>query len=245
MQIFVTSDIHSFFTPFKEALDKAGFEDKEGQLLIICGDLYDRGNETIQLYKYLQQIKHKVLIRGNHEDLMLEMCERGYSQSHDRHNGTDKTADHFCKYFKLDEIGELYSFYSTYLLRFQDYFETKNYVFVHGWIPVKVVNNKSFYFGQCDKFEFDPNWRNSCMFPAARWYNGIDMAKHGFTIPDKTIVCGHWHCSYGHALDTGTSQFETDAIWEPYIAPGIMAIDRCTAHTGEVNVVVLEDDLLD
>jgi hypothetical protein len=41
------------------------------------------------------------------------------------------------------------------------------------------------------------------------------------------------------------TEFGYDAIWEPYIAEGIIAIDRCTAHTGKVNVVVLEDELLD
>ena len=40
-------------------------------------------------------------------------------------------------------------------------------------------------------------------------------------------------------------KLEDDAIWEPFIAEGIMAIDRCTVHTGKVNVVVLEDELLD
>jgi hypothetical protein len=40
-------------------------------------------------------------------------------------------------------------------------------------------------------------------------------------------------------------EFGDTAIWRPFKAKGIIAIDRCTAHTGNVNVVVLEDDLLD
>ena len=44
--------------------------------------------------------------------------------------------------------------------------------------------------------------------------------------------------------DNWISEFEDDAIWEPFEAEGILAIDRCTAHTGKVNVVVLEDELL-
>jgi hypothetical protein len=44
--------------------------------------------------------------------------------------------------------------------------------------------------------------------------------------------------------DSWITEFEDDAIWEPYYAEGIIAIDRCTAYTGEVNVIVLEDELL-
>jgi hypothetical protein len=84
----------------------------------------------------------------------------------------------------------------------------------------------------------------------ARWFNGIRKASNGVIVPGKTTICGHWHCSYGHMLksistDNWITEFEDDAIWEPYEAEGIIAIDRCTAHTGEVNVIVLEDELLD
>jgi hypothetical protein len=41
------------------------------------------------------------------------------------------------------------------------------------------------------------------------------------------------------------SEFEDDAIWEPFIHDNIIGIDRCTAYTGEVNVLVLEDEFLE
>ena len=79
------------------------------------------------------------------------------------------------------------------------------------------------------------------------------MALQGFVEPNKTIVCGHWHCSYGHMMDDMAingmfnciDEFGKTAIWEPYYRDGIIAIDRCTAHTGEVNVLVLEDDFIE
>ena len=37
------------------------------------------------------------------------------------------------------------------------------------------------------------------------------------------------------------SEFGEDADFSPYIAPGIIAIDACTAHTGMVNCVVISD----
>ena len=93
-------------------------------------------------------------------------------------------------------------------------------------------------------FKKIPGWRNSSREACedARWINGMDAADSGSTEEGKTIVCGHWHCSYGHSVLEGKgSEFGSDADFSPYYAPGIIAIDACTAHSGRVNVVVLEE----
>ena len=55
-------------------------------------------------------------------------------------------------------------------------------------------------------------------------------------------MCGHWHASYGHSKFEGKgSEFKEDADFTPYQASGIIAIDACTAHSGFVNVLVLDD----
>ena len=79
------------------------------------------------------------------------------------------------------------------------------------------------------------------------WINGINRALDGIVELNKTIVCGHWHDSYGHFVDSKgkISEFGNDAIWEPWYHEGCIAIDRCTAHTGEVNVLVLEDEFIE
>ena len=55
---------------------------------------------------------------------------------------------------------------------------------------------------------------------------------------------GHYNCSYGHSCssDGKISEFEKDAIWEPWYHNNCIAIDRCVAYTNEVNVIVLEDE---
>ena len=59
----------------------------------------------------------------------------------------------------------------------------------------------------------------------------------------KTVLCGHWHCSYGHSVYEGRgSEFGPDADFSPYFGAGVIALDACTAHSGKVNVLVLEDD---
>lgn len=253
MKIFVASDLHSFFTPFKKELDEKGFEENNPEhLLVICGDLFDRGPETLELIDYINKLTNVVLVKGNHETLIEKMCDRGYARPHDISNGTVRTANDIIDFYhnpgdSSDPFLTVRNHLHPILDRMVDYFETKNYIFVHGWIPMKYDPNKEFAeFGEPTLF--DENWREGD-WEMARWFNGIKKALDGIIVPGKTVICGHWHCSYGHMLksiktDNWISEFGADAIWEPFIAEGVMAIDRCTAHTGEVNVVVLEDELL-
>ena len=60
MKYFVVSDIHSFYVELKRALDKAGFNKRnKDHTLIVCGDVFDRGSETVELYKFLTSIQKK------------------------------------------------------------------------------------------------------------------------------------------------------------------------------------------
>ena len=235
-KFFVCSDIHSFFTPFKKALDNAGFDlENENHWLIVCGDAFDRGDESNQILNYLLKLKRKILIRGNHEDLLEKCCKRGFPYSHDHHNGTVITIRDLGFYdeHKKFPLACAKTLVRTKPYREQllDYFETKNYVFVHGWVP-NYFNN---YF---DK------WRNG-NWNAARWDCGIEQNKKGINVPNKTIVCGHWHCSLGHCLDNPElTEFGDNAIWDPYYSEGIIAIDSCVAYTGKINVIVLEDEFI-
>lgn len=100
MRYYVTSDIHSYFTLFKEALTKQGFfEDEEPHKLIICGDLFDRGFEALELQNFIVDLMEKdevILIRGNHEDLMMDLIrdwkQKSYLFYHHGRNGTVDTA---------------------------------------------------------------------------------------------------------------------------------------------------------
>ena len=117
-----------------------------------------------------------------------------------------------------------------------DYYEMQNYVFTHGWIPCIREN-----FGYC----YCSDWRESSevAWLHARWYNGMDAAQTADE--EKTILCGHWHCSYGHAkYEQKGSEFGPDADFTPYYGPHVIALDACTAHSKRINVLVLEDDPL-
>jgi hypothetical protein len=114
------------------------------------------------------------------------------------------------------------------------YYETANYVFVHGWIPSIRERNGSYSYYSTWREAGASEWAN------ARWINGIDAAQQA--LEDKTIICGHWHVSYGHSKYEGKgSEFGEDADFSPYYGPGIIAIDACTARSKKVNVILIED----
>ncbi len=88
---FITSDIHSFYTPLKKALKQAGFKKTDpNRILIIAGDLFDRGAETLKVYKYLKSIPKSrlILLRGNHEELFEEVLNKQFPRDYDFSNGT-------------------------------------------------------------------------------------------------------------------------------------------------------------
>ena len=91
-KFFVISDIHSYYDEMKKALDEAGFDPWDSNhWLIVCGDIWDRGPEPVEVMRYLQGLPRKVLVKGNHESLLQDLCERGYPGAHDYSNGTYDT----------------------------------------------------------------------------------------------------------------------------------------------------------
>lgn len=252
MKIFAVSDIHGYYDELIDALTKAGFEkDNPEHLLVTCGDHFDRGPKPKEVLDYLMSLSNTINIRGNHEELLEELCERKYPEYHDYSNGTMKTVVDMIPYVRNLDIlyDSVLRMTAEFRNNMKNYFETKNYIFVHGWIPCTPLKDKHYYNLHASDFRFNPEWRNSTdeQYKQACWCNGIDMAARGLIEPNKTIVCGHYHCSYGHFMDDKTfkiSEFGDNAVWDPYYNKGIIAIDRCTAHTGEINVLVLEDELL-
>lgn len=266
MKYYVVSDIHGYYTLFREALEDAGFfKETEPHKLIICGDLLDRGQEAKEIVEFVLQLMREdrvILIRGNHEDLM-ERLVRDLEEdmlwnivngtSYHIHNGTWDTA------LQLAEMEKSYAlvrprvlaarvkasdFWQKILPATVNYFETEHYVFVHGWIPCGSNTGQTVYRSSV-QYRFNPNWREASNedFANARWYNGMEFAcRRGLTLRDKTIVCGHWHTSYGHAtFHHKGSEDGPDADFSPFIDDGIIAIDACTKYSGLVNCIVLED----
>ena len=256
MRYYVVADPHGFYTELVDALRNKGyFDDNEPHKLIICGDLLDRGKEALKMQQFVLDLMEKdqvILIRGNHEDLLLALldhwAERSYELRPHVLNGTLDTVLQMAgeetvtpeNGEKILKAAQTSQFVTQIIPKMIDYFETEHYIFVHGWIPCSRVQlDETRYLDT--KIE---DWRHATPdeWWEARWINGMDAWVQGARETDKTIVCGHFHCSYGHAnIEHKGSEFGEDADFEPFEADGILAIDACTALSHKVNCIVIED----
>lgn len=262
MRYYVVSDVHGFYDELIKVLaEQRFFNDKEPHKLIICGDLLDRGKQTNELVKFaldLLQRDELIYIRGNHEDLLetlLQVLSGEFADktlweiiqgtSYHVHNGTWQSAvdlsgmsvdDIYKDPIKGVEAIKKSDYFTKLLPNSVDYYETDNYVFVHGWIPTKNI--------RC-KLKYRDDWRTASKedWNFARWDCGMDVAVfNGIIEPNKTVVCGHYHTSYGHSIyEHKCSEFGEDADFSPFYADGIIAIDGCTAVSSKVNCIVIDD----
>lgn len=247
-KFFVTSDVHSYYEPLIAALDDAGFDkNDENHYLVVCGDCFDRGPDSGKVFNFLRNLPRKILVKGNHEQLILDCCKRGYPGSHDISNGTAQTIFQLGYGYAFEEMCEdTLAKIRPFISGMVNYFETKNHIFVHSWIPVINKDGLPAHYTRNRTFEFDPDWRNASQkeWDEATWGNPFTMAERGL-IPDKMLVFGHWHCSTGWAKTEGRSEFGDDAKFDPYYGDGFIAVDACTAHSGKCNVIVIEDEFLE
>jgi len=108
---FFTSDIHSFYTPLMTALAKKGFDRlNPDHVIVVLGDIFDRGKETLEVYNFLRSLPEDrlILIRGNHESLFLDLLDKHIPESYDYSNGTVRT---FCQIAGVDEKKLTYEYW--------------------------------------------------------------------------------------------------------------------------------------
>lgn len=240
MKYFVSSDIHGFFDEWQNALNEKGFDlTNPEHKIIVCGDLFDRGRQPREIIDFILSHKDKfILIRGNHEDLMQEMIDRNKNNFADLSNGTAYTIVDLYPEWQISEFDLKKITKQTRLQEVLDmcidFYETEHYIFVHGWIPI--VENCYLY---------DSEWRKARKerWQKARWVNPVEMYRYKIYEQNKTIICGHWHCSaFWHEQNlTEYSEFGEKENFEPFITKNVIALDACTVYTHKVNVVVLED----
>lgn len=309
---FISSDIHSFFDEWYTSLQSNGFDIKNpNHIIVICGDIFDRGTQPLEVYNFLRSIpkERRILIRGNHESLLNELVKRGFPESHDNHNGTYDTLIQisgemseidfrrymFEKYYsktpKLDFIYDKNDNdvdYSDEYQNFSDkvvaeiserqkrifnnqklkeilnwinsdewvnYYETKDYIFVHSWIPVKKYIDwekslASGYFIYSKDDEYRDDWHNATEdeWNDAMWGCPWKRAKEGLNKTGKTIVCGHWHTSdFFNNLRNKNSIKKYDITNNPIYKSKrykLIGLDTCTVVTHKVNCLVLKESEL-
>ena len=79
-RIVIITDLHGCYDECRQLLNKLSFE-KDRDRLINLGDTIDRGPKIYEVFEFLRGLKEEmkercVLIRGNHEQMMLDSIDR-------------------------------------------------------------------------------------------------------------------------------------------------------------------------
>ena len=248
-KFYVVSDVHGFYDEMKKALDEAGFDpNDDNSWLISLGDEMDRGPDPEKVINYIMSLPRAIWVKGNHQTLMEDLIARGYACSHDWHNGTMQSVMSLAPNAKTQAEGFTIAYEKTkpFFNKAIDYLELKNHIFVHSFISLKCLDGLSKYYTRNRQFEFDPDWRyaHASEWEAARWGNPYELAKKGF-LPDKTLVFGHFHTSWPRHKYEGEPEMGKSADFSIYYGDGYIGIDGCTAYSGKVNVLVINDEFLE
>ena len=256
MKYFVVSDIHSFALELKNALKDAGFDKKNpNHTLIVVGDVFDRGPDTIGVYKFLSSIPKKrcILVRGNHELLFFELMNKTFPENHDFSN---HTVDTFCQiagysmdifetgYWAKLDVDDPYTRIVEEWLQFKklvkeseiykwlqssqwvNYYELDKYIFVHSFIPLTNVAGVPGYYCKPNFFEYRPTWREDAT--DTEWYDSM------WGCPYALFQCGKFdeEAKQGKVLVCGhwhTSDFRTNLLEQPNKNTNIFFSDNLIA----------------
>ena len=159
--IYVTSDIHGDIEHFFSIVNTL----KEDDVLYILGDVIDRGRNSLEILKIIQENKNIILIKGNHEWMLHQMIElyyvkdifqKAYKQSLANYieNGGQHTFEHFLSLNEIEK-DELYQ----YLKTLPYYAVVDNYILVHGGYNMKYYKEGTdVYDFLKSQYEFDILW---------------------------------------------------------------------------------------
>ncbi len=249
MLYFVCSDIHGYAGLLKEALAKENFDKTNpDHTLVICGDLFDRHSENVELKEFLDTIERKVLVMGNHDWYLMNAISTGALDYADYYNGTANTIACFAfgdgAYYDWDEHGpqaigpinimlheqeacQKAMGLNTWLRdNLQPYFETENYVFVHGWVPFNVRNATM------------KEWRTASEVDTQKILLSTEPEQLRQIIGNKTLVFGHWYTALLH--------FAYSGVWDHsfFFKDNVIGVDTCVPLNEQVNILVIKDNPL-
>ena len=257
---FVFSDVHGEVDALMASLREAGYDhNNPNHILVSCGDAFDRGPASKEVFDLCLNKKNTIRIKGNHDCFLEEFLDKGsdgeFVLFNILHNGLGATISSFCSTidfsnpFNLDTLDQCRG-----IQRFRQvkemlkdmplYFETEHFIFCHAGLNPKL-----------------PNWKDT-----DEHFMLWDIEHSCDPIPstDKMVVIGHHHAFRvknqliergAHPEDiTGAYYFnkidqEQKKILfygnkdenSPFKHRNKIALDGLTNLTHKVNVMVVED----
>ena len=133
---YVMSDIHGEYSLFLELLSKINFSDND--ILYICGDIIEKGPDSIRLAKYIFSHNNIKVIRGNHEEDFLKYF---HSLMRDREGDYDEVLERLREYIGGDDAHLLDWDVVDSIEKLPYYIETEDFICVHAGVPLDENKN--------------------------------------------------------------------------------------------------------
>jgi hypothetical protein len=253
-----------------EALASKGFNSNNPEhTLVVIGDIFDRGSQATEVYNYLKGLNkdRRILIRGNHEDMFVELIHKSFPATYDFHNRTVNTfcqltgydEEELLKYYQYGDEDSVEKFKTMAMHQWKEisklvskmdidtwiksdewvnYYEIGDFVLTHSFIPLR-------------DGEYNPKWRtNATEDEWNRYRTGCPwrIFKYGHFQEEqdkgKTLVFGHWHTSEIHRVIGGHIGSENTDI---FYGNGFIAIDggvyiKNKKLVHPCNVLVIKDN---
>ncbi len=220
---FIFTDLHNFFTIFKERIKECGFdENNKNHFLVICGDAFNKGKEAKEMYYYLKKVEKKLIyIKGNHEEALIKALEEKHLNKFIIEHSildticqlSDMTKEEAMENFqkaceKVYEIG-FFDFLNRKLI---DIFELGDFIFVHGYLAKD---------GNYDK---------------ARWLCGYKYFLEETEKLNKICVFGHMRHEVFQTIDDNKPIFLENKNGDKAIC-----LDAYTALCKKMNVLIINN----
>lgn len=126
---YIMADIHGEYELFLKMLEKISFSDSDE--LYICGDIIDKGPQSVRLAGYISSLKNVHAILGNHEHMFLQFY---HSLLSDSGESSDAIMSKLREYFPDGELldWEIVDFIDG----LPAYIEEEDFICVHAGVPL-------------------------------------------------------------------------------------------------------------
>ena len=221
---YVMSDIHAEYGLFCKMLEKIGFSDSD--LLYICGDIIEKGRDSVRLARMISTMPNVRVILGNHEYSFLKYY---HSLAQECEGDFDSVFGGLREYFPED--GHLLDWETVdWLDGLPSYIEEDDFICVHAGLrlnsegmPLPLSTTETEFLVHDRRFMLPEtiHFGPKCVFFGHTQTNGIcgEDKILAYKRRDRASV-GNISDYYTIALDTGT--------WSSGVL-GCFCIDSCRA----------------
>lgn len=130
LRTIITTDLHGCSLEFRALMRKAELNKEEDELIVL-GDLFDRGRHSFEVLRELEKLreamgKRFVLIRGNHDQFLLDNLESRERMDLWAYNGGLRTIESFSRHgVPIERAGD-------FLKDTPLWYETDRFIAVHA-----------------------------------------------------------------------------------------------------------------